>query len=50
MSDYLPYTTVAGDTYDMIALDYYYDEFKAPLIADANPAYAGTVVTWRDNT
>lgn len=44
MSDYLPYTTVDGDTYDMIALDYYYDEFKAPLIADANPAYAGTVV------
>ena len=22
----------------------YYDEFKAPVIADANPKYAGTVV------
>lgn len=43
MADYLSYTTVDGDTYDMIALDHYYDEFKAPLIADANPEYAGMV-------
>jgi len=44
MADYLSYTTVDGDTCDMIALDYYYDEFKAPVIADANPEYAGVVV------
>lgn len=44
MASYLSYTTVDGDTYDMIALDMYYDEFKASLIADANPKYAGTVV------
>ncbi len=44
MADCLTYTTVEGDTYDMIALDMYYDEFKAPVIAGANPKYAGTVV------
>lgn len=44
MADYLTYTTADGDTYDMIALDMYYDEFKAPVIAGANPQYAGTVV------
>ena len=44
LTDYLTYTTVDGDTYDMIALDMYYDEFKAPVIADANPEHAGTVV------
>lgn len=44
MADYLSYTTVDGDTYDMIALDMYHDEFRAPLIADANPEQAGVVV------
>lgn len=44
MGDFLSYTTIDGDTYDMIALDYYNDEFKAPLIADANPTEAGVVV------
>ena len=44
MADELRYTTVDGDTYDMIALDMYHDEFRAPLIAGANPEQAGTVV------
>ena len=44
MADELRYTTVDGDTYDMIALNMYHDEFRAPLIAGANPELAGTVV------
>ncbi len=28
MADYLSYTTVDGDTYDMIALDMYHDEYE----------------------
>lgn len=38
------YTTMAGDTFDMIALDAYNDEFKAAEIIRANPQYAGIVV------
>ncbi|MEA5135709.1 MAG: tail protein X [Candidatus Fimivivens sp.] len=43
-SDFLYYKTRAGDTFDIIALDYYNSEFKAMHIAAANPVYAGTVV------
>ena len=42
MADELRYTTVDGDTYDMIALNMYHDEFRAPLIAGANPEQGGT--------
>ena len=41
---YKTHVTVAGDTYDIIALDYYNDEFKAPLIADANLAHSDVVI------
>lgn len=44
MSHFLTYTTLGGDTYDMIALDYYNDEFKAPLIQYANPELAGVLI------
>lgn len=37
------YMTVDGDTFDMIALDFYNDEFKAHLIIQANPSYARTI-------
>lgn len=40
----LKYTTAAGDTYDMISLDMYNDEFLAHIIAEANPEYADVVV------
>jgi len=38
------YVTMAGDTFDMIALDAYNDEFRAPEIMQANPQYSGIVI------
>ena len=38
------YMTVQGDTFDMIALDYYNDEHLAMTLAQANPDYAGVIV------
>lgn len=38
------YKTMAGDTFDMIALDAYNDEFHAVKIIRANPQCAGVVV------
>lgn len=43
MIDGFDYTTMAGDTFDMIALDAYNDEFRAVEIIRANPQYAGIV-------
>jgi len=43
-TDYFEYITMQGDTYDMLALDAYNDEFKAHLIIQANPQYAGVLV------
>ncbi|AYO30257.1 MULTISPECIES: tail protein X [Clostridia] len=42
--NYFEYTTMQGDTFDMLALDAYNDEFKAHLIIQANPQYAGVLV------
>ena len=42
--DYLEYTTMQGDTFDIIALDVYNDEFKAHLIIEDNPQYASIIV------
>ncbi len=42
--DGFDYTTMAGDTFDMIALDAYNDEFQSVKIIRANPQYAGVVV------
>lgn len=44
MPDYIEYTTRQGDTFDIIALLLYNDEFKASLIMQANPGHIGTVV------
>ena len=40
----LRYMTQEGDTFDMIALDMYNNEYKAGIIAGANPEQAGTIV------
>lgn len=44
MDNYFEYTTMQGDTFDMLALDAYDDEFKAHLIIQANPQYANVLV------
>ncbi len=36
--------TVEGDTFDLIALEYYDDEKQASAIMAANPAYYSTLV------
>lgn len=38
------YTTMAGDTFDILALDAYNDEAKARVIIDTNPEYCGVLV------
>ncbi len=43
LADSLSYVTIAGDTFDIIALDFYNDEFRAADIIRANPQYAGIV-------
>lgn len=42
--DRIEYTTINGDTFDVIALDMYNDEMKAHLIIQANPEYANVLV------
>ena len=37
------YTTLSGDTFDMIALDFYNDEFLAGELIRANPQYRGVL-------
>ena len=44
MADYFEYTTMQGDTFDILALDAYNDETKAHLIIQANPKHAGTLI------
>lgn len=43
-SDYIEYTTRQGDTWDIIALLLYNDEFQASNLMQANPVQIGTVV------
>ena len=44
MVNYYEYKTKQGDTFDIIALDAYSDEFKSHLIIQANPQYASIIV------
>ncbi len=44
MPEYKRYTTLQGDTFDMIALDFYHNEKYASKIIQANPEYATTLV------
>jgi len=41
---YVDYVTRQGDTFDIIALRLYNDEFKASLLMQENPAYVQTIV------
>lgn len=43
-SSYFEYVTMKDDTFDILALDAYNDEFKAHIIIQANPQYADVVV------
>jgi len=43
-TEYFEYTTMQGDTFDMLALDAYNDETKAHLIIQANPQYANVII------
>lgn len=38
------YTTKAGDTFDILALDAYNNSFKAPVLIQANPQYSNILV------
>lgn len=42
--DGFDYVTMQGDTFDILALDAYNDEFRAVDLIRANPRYAGVVV------
>ncbi|MCI1965888.1 MAG: tail protein X [Oscillospiraceae bacterium] len=44
VTDGFHYITQEGDTFDMLALDAYNDEFRAGEIIRANPQYAGVVI------
>lgn len=44
MGKYYKYTTQQGDTFDIIALDWYKDERYSSTIIQANPEYAGVLV------
>lgn len=37
------YVTVKGDTFDILALDFYNDEHCAKHIIDANPSYSNVI-------
>jgi len=43
-TNFYEYTTLQGDTFDMIALDAYNDEFQAYRVIQANPQHAGVIV------
>lgn len=44
MANSITYTTVQGDTFDMLAYRAYGDEFKAHYIIQANPDCANVLV------
>ena len=42
-NNYVEYTTVQGDTFDMLAYKAYDNEFLSHLIIQANPQYASVL-------
>ncbi|RCX20877.1 tail protein X [Anaerobacterium chartisolvens] len=44
MAEYYEYTTLQGDTFDMVALDFYNEESYASVIIQANPAHCKTII------
>lgn len=45
MKQYLTYSTLQGDTFDSISLDFYDDEYYASEIINANPD-VGTILVF----
>ena len=43
-NQYYEYETLQGDTFDMIALDFYNNEFLASTIIEANAEHRSTLV------
>lgn len=41
--DFITAVAAAGDTFDMLALDYYNDELLSSLIIHYNPQHAGAI-------
>jgi len=44
MDNSFEYTTMKGDTFDILALDAYNEETKAHLIIQANPEYSNVLI------
>lgn len=44
MTEYFTYTTMQGDTFDILALDAWNDESKAHWIIQDNPQFADVLV------
>lgn len=42
--EYYTYTTLQGDTWDSISLDFYDDERKTQVLMEANPDHIKTLV------
>ena len=42
--EYLDYTTLQGDTFDMIAIDFYGDPNQSYVLINANPDYANYII------
>jgi hypothetical protein len=42
--NYFNYTTMRGDTFDILALDAFNEELNADVIIKANPQYSGVIV------
>lgn len=43
-NEYYEYITIQGDTFDMIALDFYDNEKYASIIIQANPQYLNIII------
>jgi hypothetical protein len=44
LNRYINYTTVAGDSFDALALKFYYEEKLAHHIMGANPDFCGVLI------
>ncbi len=44
MANYIEYKTKQGDTFDIIALKFYNDEYKASLLMQKNLAHISTII------
>lgn len=44
LDSYIEYETDAGDTFDIIALNFYNNEFKSHIIMEANPQYDDLII------